>query len=78
MSSPDQSDASSTHTMSTRSQSSIQTVPVTSTATQSVKPIDKHPTCWDSENHYGQCGQSCPCCRARAGDSVNWGACPLC
>ena len=42
----------------------------------------EHPKGWKSNAHYmmigGQCGQSCPCCRARAGDSVNWGACPLC
>ena len=35
-----------------------------------------HPTCWSADKHYGQCGQSCPCCRAEIGD--NWGACMVC
>ena len=39
----------------------------------------KHPEYWSKEKHYGihgQCGQSCPCCRAEVGDT--FGACPIC
>ena len=39
----------------------------------------KHPEYWTKEKHYGihgQCGQSCPCCRAEVGDT--FGACPIC
>jgi len=36
----------------------------------------KHPESWNPYNHYGQCGQSCPCCRAIIGDK--WGACSIC
>jgi len=35
-----------------------------------------HPECWNEHTHYGQCGQSCPCCRAMVGDE--WGACLVC
>ena len=35
-----------------------------------------HPECWNAHTHYGQCGQSCPCCRAIVGDT--WGACLIC
>jgi len=35
-----------------------------------------HPDSWSSHTHYGQCGQSCPCCRAIVGDK--WGACSIC
>ena len=35
-----------------------------------------HPPCWNRFIHYGQCGQSCPCCRKRAGEIL--GACPVC
>jgi len=40
-----------------------------------------HPVGWTQENHYTElgwqwCGQSCPCCRAKAGDKL--GACPVC
>lgn len=38
--------------------------------------IIKHPSSWSKNNHYGQCGQSCPCCRAHVGDTL--GACPIC
>lgn len=38
--------------------------------------ITKHPDFWSKNSHYGQCGQSCPCCRANVGDSL--GACPIC
>lgn len=40
----------------------------------------KHPKGWSKNMHYfnlgGQCGQSCPCCRAMVGDIL--GACPIC
>ena len=41
----------------------------------------EHPSGWDKVNHYGPlgwcyCGQSCPCCRASAGDVL--GACEIC
>ena len=36
----------------------------------------KHPESWNKHSHYGQCGQSCPCCRAMVGDE--WGACSIC
>lgn len=40
-----------------------------------------HPVGWTKKNHYSElgwqwCGQSCPCCRAHAGDTL--GACPVC
>lgn len=40
-----------------------------------------HPVGWTKKNHYSElgwqwCGQSCPCCRARVGDTL--GACPVC
>lgn len=40
-----------------------------------------HPVGWNSTNHYSDmgwqwCGQSCPCCRAKAGDTL--GACEIC
>ena len=40
-----------------------------------------HPVGWTQKNHYSElgwqwCGQSCPCCRAKAGDKL--GACPVC
>ena len=38
--------------------------------------MDQHPIYWCNQNHYGQCGQSCPCCRAAVGDT--FGACPIC
>ncbi len=38
--------------------------------------MEKHPIYWCNQNHYGQCGQSCPCCRAAVGDT--FGACPIC
>ena len=42
-----------------------------------------HPPGWNSHNHYGMCGQSCPCCRAdvfnKKIDPDAWfGACPIC
>ena len=49
-------------------------------ASQSM-PIQKHPGGWNKKNHYMDmgwcyCGQSCPCCRARVGDTL--GACGIC
>ena len=40
-----------------------------------------HPVGWTKKDHYSLlgwqwCGQSCPCCRARAGDTL--GACEIC
>lgn len=36
----------------------------------------KHPKSWNNHTHYGQCGQSCPCCRAQMGES--FGGCTIC
>jgi hypothetical protein len=41
----------------------------------------EHVAGWNEKNHYGEmgwcwCGQSCPCCRAKAGDIL--GACEIC
>jgi DNA-directed RNA polymerase subunit M/transcription elongation factor TFIIS len=44
--------------------------------TRSQSKHDSHPRGWDPQNHYGMCGQSCPCCRAEVGDTL--GACPIC
>lgn len=35
-----------------------------------------HPSCWNPVTHYGQCGQSCPCCRKRCGEI--FGSCIIC
>lgn len=35
-----------------------------------------HPSCWNPKTHYGQCGQSCPCCRKRCGEIL--GSCAIC
>ena len=45
------------------------------------KEMQCHPVGWTEKNHYMElnwqwCGQSCPCCRARVGDT--FGACPVC
>jgi len=29
-----------------------------------IKLEESHPKGWTHTNHYGMCGQSCPCCRA--------------
>ncbi len=48
---------------------------------------DNHPVGWSPIYHYmnadGQCGQSCPCCRARVfklgiDEDAKHGACPIC
>ena len=31
---------------------------------------------WNIDTHYGMCGQSCPCCRAKLGELI--GACTIC
>ena len=36
----------------------------------------KHPSEWSQKHHYGQCGQSCPCCRSKMGDKL--GSCTIC
>ena len=41
----------------------------------------KHPEGWNKEQHYMNmgwcwCGQSCPCCRAKVGDTL--GGCEIC
>lgn len=47
----------------------------------------KHPPGWCKKFHYmsldGQCGQSCPCCRAAVylrgiDNDAKWGACQIC
>ncbi len=47
----------------------------------------QHPKGWVKNLHYfhlgGQCGQSCPCCRAEVylkgiDPGAKWGACPTC
>jgi len=46
-----------------------------------------HPNGWNKHIHYsnleGQCGQSCPCCRAEVylkgiDEGAWWGACTIC
>ena len=37
----------------------------------------EHPTPWTKINHWGQCGQSCPCCRAIV-EGVPFGVCSIC
>lgn len=36
----------------------------------------KHPSGWSKTNHYGMCGQNCPCCRAEQKEI--FGVCPIC
>ena len=36
-----------------------------------------HPEGWTQTNHYGMCGQCCPCCRAELED-IPFGVCPIC
>ena len=45
--------------------------------------LQKHPKGWSLTNHWGQCGQSCPCCRANLykqniDPDAKWGACDIC
>jgi hypothetical protein len=60
-----------THTMTLRSHSFGMKFIVEETDQELI-----HPDCWNAIGHYGQCGQSCPCCRAEVGDV--WGACLVC
>ena len=60
----------STHPMTLRSHSRPKDTEEIATETLT------HPECWNVHTHYGQCGQSCPCCRAMVGDE--WGACLVC
>jgi hypothetical protein len=39
--------------------------------------LARHPASWSSEQHYGQCGQSCPCCRASV-EPTSLGTCAIC
>jgi hypothetical protein len=75
----DTDNSRSTHQMTLRSHTSLNaTEPAAQPVAEPeaiVEPIT-HPECWDENTHYGQCGQSCPCCRARVGDE--WGACLVC
>jgi len=39
----------------------------------------KHSKTWTENNHYGLCGQSCPCCRAIVEEGNDpFGVCPIC
>ena len=49
----------------------------TRSQTKSKEAINSHPTGWEKTTHYGQCGQSCPCCRANVED-VPFGVCLIC
>ena len=39
--------------------------------------MEKHPSTWNKNTHYGMCGQSCPCCRAKI-ETVPFGTCTIC
>ena len=38
--------------------------------------IKIHPVGWSETNHYGMCGQSCPCCRKKNKEVL--GSCNIC
>jgi len=38
----------------------------------------RHPTSWTPYDHYGMCGQSCPCCRSEVEGPDVMGTCPVC
>ena len=38
--------------------------------------IKTHPFGWSETNHYGMCGQSCPCCRKKNKEVL--GSCNIC
>lgn len=42
------------------------------------KKEESHPSDWTDSNHYGQCGQSCPCCRSVIEGATGIGTCPIC
>jgi hypothetical protein len=69
----DESKVTSSHTMTLRSHTTKSEAEATMTTVE--EPLI-HPKCWNAHTHYGQCGQSCPCCRAEIGDE--WGACLVC
>ena len=58
-----------------------ETTPQPPPAPPPTQPPPQHPVGWSVKNHYMDlglcwCGQSCPCCRARVGDTL--GACEIC
>ena len=68
-----------THTMTLRSHTEKLRVEKKREKVKATEQINEpiiHPECWNEHTHYGQCGQSCPCCRAMVGDE--WGACLVC
>ena len=40
------------------------------------RSIKTHPFGWSETNHYGMCGQSCPCCRKKNKEVL--GSCNIC
>ena len=40
-----------------------------------VRCVGAHNLLWSEREHFGNCGQSCPCCRTSRWD---WGGCELC
>lgn len=40
--------------------------------------VENHPEYWSTNNHYGICGQSCPCCRSEIEEIPGFGTCPIC
>ena len=40
--------------------------------------VEVHPSSWSEGNHYGMCGQSCPCCRSKIEGPSGFGTCPVC
>lgn len=56
---------------------------ITRSMSMRMKNVDSHPEIWSDISHYGQCGQSCPCCRARLYQrgidmDARFGACTIC
>jgi hypothetical protein len=41
------------------------------------EPGKSHPPGWTQSSHYGMCGQSCPCCRAKI-EETPFGVCQTC
>ena len=60
----------STHQMTLRSTNQDQKIK------KNIPKAHVHPASWNPHTHYGQCGQSCPCCRSKVGDI--WGSCLVC
>lgn len=42
-----------------------------------LKEHQKYDINWTEKDHYGQCGQSCPCCRWKIGQEI-FGSCEIC